>query len=114
MSVTPSELAYLPQHDQAALNDWLGYHAQLHKQVQTKAVQDGHTDLGVFWVADMVDKDQWTYWHYQDHVNIASTYSLAAPPDLGYWDFDDPNSFNNWLFSHSLVHGNEKTGLGLI
>ena len=111
--ISPQQLAFLPQHDQAALLDWLGYHAQLHRAIQEKAVREGHTNLGTYPLATMADRDDWVYFHNEQHVEISQTYNLAAPPDLSYWDENDPVNFNNWLESHALVHDGEKKGLNL-
>jgi len=113
MTVTPSQLAYLPSDDNQAFLDWLGYHAQAHRQVAEKAVRDGHTDLGTYDVADAADMDDWLYFHNQEHQTTAEIYNLAAPPDLSFWDRQDPVNDANWLQSHSLVHQTEKNGLGL-
>jgi hypothetical protein len=111
--IAPIELAYLPQGDQMALLDWLGYHAQLHHVIGEKAVRDGHTDLGTYPISTMADRDDWLYFHQQEHIQISETYNLPAPPDLTYWDENDPTNFNNWLQSHALVHDGEKKNLGL-
>lgn len=105
------QLAYLPQGDNAALLDWLGYHAQLHQAIAKKAVDDGHTNLGTYDVSTMADRGDWTYFHDKEHSEIAETYHLGAPPDLSYWDENDPVNFNNWLQSHALIHDGENKAL---
>lgn len=111
--IAPIELAYLPMHDDTALLDWLSFHAQLHRAVAQKAVRDGNLNLGTYDVSQMADRNDWGYFHFQEHMEISETYHLPAPPDLSYWDENEPINFNNWLQAHALVHDGEKKALNL-
>jgi hypothetical protein len=114
MTISAIELAYLPQHDQSALLDWISNHWQFHTRIAQRAVRDGHTNLGTYDVSQMADRDDWLYFHQQDHIEISQTYNLAAPPDLTYWDEKDPDNFNNWLQAHALTHDGINKGLGFV
>lgn len=113
MTVTASQLAFLPPDDQSSFLDWLGYHAQAHNQAEEKAVRDGKSNLGTYNVADMADMDDWLFFHNQEHQQIAQSYNLSSPPDLSAWDRKDPINDANWLQAHSLVHDNEQKALKL-
>src|SRR5574337_1070649 len=82
MAIIPSQLAYLPIKDQQALLDWLGYHGDWHLKTAQRALKDGHTNLGQYNFWDMGDRDDWLFFHNQEHGDIANTYGLGAPPDL--------------------------------
>lgn len=110
--ISPIELAYLPQQDQMAFLDWLGFHARFHQVIAQKAIARGFQNLGTYQFATMGDRDDWLYFHNQEHNEIAQTFNIGAPPDLGYWDENDPGNFNNWLQSHALVHDNERKVIG--
>lgn len=113
MPITPSQLAFLPQQDKNALYDWLAEHAQWHELVREKAVRDGHVDLGGYGLADMADRDDWLYFHNDEHVEISTIYNLAGPPDLTYWDENDVVNWNAWLQAHALIHQDEQQFLNL-
>lgn len=113
MPITPTQLAYLPQGDKMALNDWLREHGDWHRLTAQKALDQGHNDLGTYDVIDMASREDWLYFHNQEHVNIASTFNIAAPPDLSYWDEQDAINFNNWLQAHALTHDAERKALNL-
>lgn len=113
MPITTSQLAYLPLSNQSALYDWLGEHWQWHNLVREKAVKDGHVGLGGYGLADMADRDDWLYFHYDEHVNISQIYNLGGPPDLTFWDENDEINFNAWLMAHALTHQSEQRVIGL-
>lgn len=113
MTLSPMQLAYLPQGDKAALLDWNGNHSQWHNRVQQEAVKQDKLDVGTYNVADMADMDDWLYFHNQEHIKIAEAFDISAPPDLSFWDPEDPINFFNWTYAHALVHDGERKALGL-
>ena len=113
MPITPTQLAYLPQGDKQALMDWAREHSNWHKLVAQKAIQRGNLTLGTYDVADMADLDDFLYFHNAEHENTASVFGIGAPPDLSYWDQEEPINWANWLQAHALTHLNEQKALGL-
>ena len=113
MPITPTQLAFLPQGDKQALMDWAREHGDWHRLVAQRALQRGNLTLGTYNVTDMADMEDWTYFHNIEHENTAAAFNISAPPDLSYWDQEEPINFNNWLQAHALTHDNERKVLGL-
>ena len=114
MTINPTQLAFLPQHDDRALKDWLREHGLWHSVVDQNLIQQNIT-FGLphrSWM-DMADTDDWLYFHNVKHQDNAQALNIEAPDDLTYWDFDDPINWNAWLSAHSRAHLNEQKALNI-
>lgn len=55
--------------------------------------------------------DAWLQDHNAEHLAIASSLGLPAPPDLSDVDFTDKADHDNWMQIHALVHQQIQTGI---
>ena len=114
MTIDAMQLSFVPQGNENALRDWAREHGDIHDRITNKAVGDGHTNIGKYSFKDMLANfEDFLWFHNVDHENISATYNLAAPPDLSFWDLDEPITFANWLFAHALVHLDIQKGLNI-
>lgn len=113
MTIAPIQLAYLPQNDHNALLDWAREHGDWHKQIRDKGFGQGMNMGFPYSVNDLIDLDEWAYYHNDEHITLSENFFTAAPPDLSWWDQSDKTNFENWLMAHALVHDDLRKAVGL-
>lgn len=113
MPIDPQQLAYLPFQNGPALLDWLREHGDWHRLLGQEATKRGDVNLVTARVMDMANRDDWAFFHNEEHVKIAEFFRTAAVPDLTYWDANDPVNFNNWLAAHAIVHLQARQAAGI-
>ena len=112
MMFIPSQLAYLPMHDQQALYDWLMYHATLHRQVAVESLKRG-IPYQSYQLDTMAALDDWVDLHQRQHDETSNKFNISDVPDLTAWDFDDSVAWDNFLNLHALQHDAERKALNL-
>lgn len=101
--------------DPAGQHAWVAAHDIRHRTYRKAISRTGVTLQSAVLTGD-VDAD-WFARHMLAHIALKSLFPIQIGqqiPTLGDDDFDDQQSFDDWMHRHALIHARLDTALGVV